>query len=75
MKKADKEEKLNKDLKEADMEKEDEVDGTEKGIKEESKEHPEFSKDIIKKLVADHLKKDPEYYEDDDEEEDEKEKE
>jgi hypothetical protein len=70
--KGDKEEKLNKDLREADLEDEDKMEGEEKGMKEESKEHPEFSKDVIKKLVRDHLKMDPEYYEDDD---DEKEKE
>jgi hypothetical protein len=63
--KADKEEKLNKDLKGADLEKEADDDEIKKGMKDESKEHPEFSKDIISKLVRDHLKIDPEYYDDD----------
>jgi len=39
-------------------------DGTAKGITEESKEHPTLDKNIIKQLVADHLKMDEDYYKD-----------
>jgi hypothetical protein len=38
------------------------------GIAEESREHPWLTKEQIKRLVADHYKQDPEYY--DPEEED-----
>lgn len=34
-----------------------------KGFEIESKEHPELPPDTIKKIVADHLKEDPNYYE------------
>ena len=62
--KADKQEKLNKDLRDAKLDDE-ELDPKEidKGVAEESKEHPEFDKKIIKQLVMDHLKMDDDYYE------------
>ncbi len=46
--KAEKQEKLHKDLMDADMEKE---------TKKETKEHPELSKGTVKKIVEDHEKK------------------
>lgn len=41
----------------------------EAGFKEESKEHPEVSKTTVAHLVADHLAKDEDYYEENEDDE------
>ena len=37
-------------------------DCMEKGMADETKEHPSLDKSVIKQLVADHLKMDDDYY-------------
>lgn len=50
--------------KEKEDEGEEMSEGMKKGMEVESKEHPELPKAEIHKLVMDHLKEDPEYYDD-----------
>lgn len=60
---ADKEEKLNKDLRDRLEEEEIDPKNIAVGMEDESKEHPTLDKKIIKQLVVDHLKMDDDYYE------------
>ena len=43
----------------------------EKGTKIEAEEHPSFTEKQVRQIAMDHLKEDPEYYEDEENEEEE----
>jgi hypothetical protein len=73
--KADKQEELKNKLTTVLEDEELDTDDIDKGMAEESKEHPMLSKVTIKQLVMDHLKIDEDYYEPKEEKEDKKEKE